>query len=204
MTQFQESATVRTLGTPRASTAPFLAITAGLVVVLMALALISFAVAGRPADANIGNTDTAAVDGYMAGLTAANTQHRIEAAQRLNDGWAASLIPQRLSPKDGWEAALLQPQGAAIEAKFANGYPLHGGLAGPSRVAINWAGGFAPGYPLQGGLAGASQVDEGDAIINRYLLPADQAAGAGSTLRFAPQPAEDATSGDNQRFITAD
>jgi hypothetical protein len=204
MTQFQESATVRTLGTPRASTAPFLAITAGLVVVLMALALISFVVAGRPADATIGgNTDTAAVDGYMAGLTAANNQHRIEVAQRLNDGWAASLIPQRLSPKDGWEAALLKPV-AAIEAKFANGYPLHGGLAGPSRVAINWAGGFAPGYPLQGGLAGASQVDEGDASINRYLLPADQAAAAGSTLRFAPQPAEAATNGDNQRFITAD
>ena len=171
----------------------------------MALALISFVVAGRPADATIGgNTDTAAVDGYMAGLTAANNQHRIGVAQRLNDGWAASLIPQggfrrRMAGRPRCSSPWPQSR-----PRFANGYPLHGGLAGPGRVAINWAGGFAPGYPLQGGLAGASQVDEGDASINRYLLPADQAAAAGSTLRFAPQPAEAATNGDNQRFITAD
>ena len=49
MTQFQQSASVRTLDTPqRAYTAPFLAIVAGLIAVLMAVALISFAVDARP------------------------------------------------------------------------------------------------------------------------------------------------------------
>ena len=48
MTQFQQSASVRTLDTSeRAYPAPFLAIVAGLVAVLIALAAISFAVALR-------------------------------------------------------------------------------------------------------------------------------------------------------------
>ena len=84
MTQFQQSASVRTLDTSeRAYPAPFLAIVAGLIAVLMAVALISFAVDARPSDAAInGNADTAAVDGYAAGLNAANTQHhgRVRAA----------------------------------------------------------------------------------------------------------------------------
>ena len=134
MTQFQESAATRKLVTSeRAFTAPFLAITAGLVVLLMALAVMSFVLAGRPADVPIqANTDTAAVDGYMAGLTAANNQHRLDAAQQLNDGWAAALVSQRTSTAtdgweaalvakrtstatDGWEAALVQPHRPAVD-----------------------------------------------------------------------------------------
>ena len=62
MTQVQESAATRKLVTPeRAFKAPFLAITAGLVVLLMALAVMSFAVAGRPSgpiDGNAGQGGT--------------------------------------------------------------------------------------------------------------------------------------------------
>ena len=78
MTQFQQSASVRTLDTSeRAYPAPFLAIVAGLVAVLIALAAISFAVDTRPSDAALnGNADTAAGNEYAAGLNAAIHQHR--------------------------------------------------------------------------------------------------------------------------------
>ena len=110
MTQFQESASVpKLVPSERAFTAPFLAITAGLVILLMAIAVTAFVLAGRPAEASIqGSTDSAAIDGYMTGLTAANNQHRLASAQQLNDGWAMALVPQRTSTAtDGWEAALL-------------------------------------------------------------------------------------------------
>ena len=59
---------------------------------------------------------------------------------------------------------------------YGEGYPLHGGLAGPSRVGpattVAGQGGpsstlglvdyYGPGYPLHGGLAGPSRVDSGD------------------------------------------
>jgi hypothetical protein len=44
---------------------------------------------------------------------------------------------------------------------YAMGYPLHGGLAGPSRVGqvstVDFAARYGPGYPFHGGLAGPSQ-----------------------------------------------
>ena len=46
------------------------------------------------------------------------------------------------------------------------GYPLHGGLAGPSRLEpiskVDLARHYGSGYPLNGGLAGPSRVDSGD------------------------------------------
>jgi hypothetical protein len=49
---------------------------------------------------------------------------------------------------------------------YGVGYPLHGGLAGPSRVGqvstADLAGHYGAGYPLSGGLAGPSRVDSGD------------------------------------------
>ena len=46
------------------------------------------------------------------------------------------------------------------------GYPLHGGLAGPSRVGevstVDLARHYGPGYPIHGGLAGPSRLDSGD------------------------------------------
>ena len=69
MTQFQQSASVRTLDTSeRAYPAPFLAIVAGLVAVLIAVAAISFAVDTRPSDAALdGNADTAAGNALRGG-----------------------------------------------------------------------------------------------------------------------------------------
>ena len=49
---------------------------------------------------------------------------------------------------------------------YGVGYPLHGGLAGPSRVGqastVDLAGHYGPGYSFHGGLAGPSRVDSGD------------------------------------------
>jgi hypothetical protein len=118
MTQFQESVSVRKLvPSERAFTAPFIAITAGLVVVLVALAVTSFVFAGRPAEAALqGGTDTAAIDGWMPAAIAAGSQHRLGAAQQLDDGWAAALVPQRTSTAtDGWEAALIRPNAPAVD-----------------------------------------------------------------------------------------
>jgi hypothetical protein len=47
----------------------------------------------------------------------------------------------------------------AVETQsYADGYPMHGGLAGPSRVGTTAISGYAIGYPLDGGLAGPSRV----------------------------------------------
>lgn len=111
MTQFQQSASVRTLDTSeRAYPAPFLAIVAGLVAVLIAVAAISFAVDAQPSDAAVGGyADTTAADRYVAGLTAGINQYRLEAAQQLNDGWAAALAMQRpITATDGWEKSLVR------------------------------------------------------------------------------------------------
>ena len=124
MTQFQQSASVRTLDTSeRAYPAPFLAIVAGFVAVLIAVAAISFAVDTRPSDA-AGYADTAAGNAYAAGLNAAITEHRVESGQRLADQWAAAGLNarthqhrvesgQRLA--DQWAAtSLLRPQEPAV------------------------------------------------------------------------------------------
>ena len=47
----------------------------------------------------------------------------------------------------------------AVEIQsYAAGYPLHGGLAGPSQLATRERESYAAGYPLHGGLAGPSQL----------------------------------------------
>jgi hypothetical protein len=109
MTQFQQSASVRTLDTTeRAYPAPFLAIVAGLIAVVMAVAVISFALDARPSDA-AGYGDTAAGNAYAAGLNAAITQHQAGSAQRLADEWAAAaLVSRSQSLNDGWEAAQIR------------------------------------------------------------------------------------------------
>lgn len=180
MTLFQETASAqKPLTSNGALSAPFRYIMAGLVV-LMAVAVASIALAGRTSDATIqGSADVEAIDGYMAGLIAAANMQRAAAAQELGDGWEAALVPHRTyTSVDGWEAGLTRP--VSKPQGFAPGYPEHGGLAGPSRVAID------------------------SVSIHRFLLPEDQAAEGGSSLRFAPQPAEPATDGYNQRFIHVD
>ena len=46
---------------------------------------------------------------------------------------------------------------------YGAGYPLRGGLAGPSRPlsAVDATGHYGAGYPLRGGLAGPSRVGTG-------------------------------------------
>lgn len=44
---------------------------------------------------------------------------------------------------------------------YGAGYPLHGGLAGPSRLSAVDQPGYGVGYPLHGGLAGPSRADGG-------------------------------------------
>jgi len=103
MTQFQESVTARKLATSqRAFPAPFLAITAGLVVLLMALAVMTFAVAGRPSVPIGGNADTAAAERYVAGLIASINQHRLESAQQLRDGWDTAPFRSNGPATDGY------------------------------------------------------------------------------------------------------
>jgi len=116
MTQAQESVSTRQLTSERAFTAPFIAIAAGLVVLLMALAVTSFALASRPSTAIEGHAATEAVDGWLPAATTAGSQHRLESAQQLRDGWARELVPQRTSTAtDGWEAGLIQPHAPAVD-----------------------------------------------------------------------------------------
>ena len=51
-----------------------------------------------------------------------------------------------------------------LAGHYGAGYPLHGGLAGPSRPlsTVDPAARYGPGYPLHGGLAGPSRIDSGD------------------------------------------
>ena len=42
---------------------------------------------------------------------------------------------------------------------YGSGYPLHGGLAGPTNAQLRPHPGYGFGYPLHGGLAGPSWVD---------------------------------------------
>ena len=60
------------------------------------------------------------------------------------------LTTQRLGATDAGGNAQTFAQGA--------GYPLHGGLAGPSRVGTIATSSYGLGYPLHGGLAGPSRV----------------------------------------------
>ena len=68
-----------------------------------------------------------------------------------------AFVTLRLAPLNNGATVETYVQGA--------GYPLHGGLAGPSRVSVfdqhpldNQAGSFTVGYPLHGGLAGPSRM----------------------------------------------
>ena len=65
---------------------------------------------------------------------------------------------------------------------YGVGYPLHGGLAGPSRVGqvstvagpsgslsnVDLAGHYGPGYPLHGGLAGPSRPPSAIDLAGHY------------------------------------
>ena len=50
----------------------------------------------------------------------------------------------------------------SIRRHLCFGYPLHGGLAGPSRVGTIAISSYGIGYPLHGGLAGPSRMSTFD------------------------------------------
>ena len=85
---------------------------------------------------------------------------------------------------------------------YGMGYPLHGGLAGPSRVGqvstVDPAARYGPGYPLHGGLAGPSRgqcrrstwpLATGPAIRSMAVSPARAASTAGTELPAGLRPA---------------
>ena len=55
---------------------------------------------------------------------------------------------------------LTSPDSGAVVETYVQGagYPLHGGLAGPSRVGTIASSSYGIGYPLHGGLAGPSRL----------------------------------------------
>jgi hypothetical protein len=61
------------------------------------------------------------------------------------------------------QAGSIRGDNAEIQA-YGAGYPLHGGLAGPSRFlpGFDMDGHYGAGYPLHGGLAGPSRLDGGE------------------------------------------
>jgi hypothetical protein len=65
-----------------------------------------------------------------------------------------------------WIQAGSTGDGTIESRAYGGGYPLHNGLAGPSRVGqtstVDASSHFGPGYPPHGGLAGPSRVDSVD------------------------------------------
>ena len=62
-----------------------------------------------------------------------------------------------------WSQAGLMRDVTIDSPAYGAGIPLHGGLAGPSRVGqVDLTRHYGPGYPLHGGLAGPSRVDSGE------------------------------------------
>ena len=60
-----------------------------------------------------------------------------------------------------WSQIGTRPDVAVQSQAYGVGYPLHGGLAGPSRVSVfEGLGGFSADYPLHGGLAGPSRIGQ--------------------------------------------
>ena len=75
----------------------------------------------------------------------------------------ADVIPAQYGEGYPLHGGLAGPSRISVFDQYAAsraGYPLHGGLAGPSRVASVEQSGFSAGYPLHGGLAGPSQLDD--------------------------------------------
>jgi hypothetical protein len=126
MTLYQESASARKLVTSeRAFAAPFLAITAGLVVVLLAVAVTSFVAIGRPADAATqAKPYTESIDGWMSAAMAAARQHRIEASQSLEDGWEAVLVRPHEAAVDGNIRRILLPSDEAAADGHTLRFPM--------------------------------------------------------------------------------
>ncbi len=55
------------------------------------------------------------VDGWMAGVTAANRAASLEAANRIQDGWSSSLFVEAPEAVDGWSSYLLKDEPEIVD-----------------------------------------------------------------------------------------
>jgi len=221
MTQLQDSASLRKLDSPaRAFAAPLLAM-AGIIVVLMAAAVMSYALAGRPSDATI-TAEAATIDGHTEAQIAANLQalaaQRTEAIDAATKPFVAEYL-QRVAVQ-GTEAidAATKPFVAEYLQRVgaqstANGATIDGHTEALKAANLWRAQQLNDGSDAARVLPRTNPAVHGwvpaeeagvDASIYRFLLPADQATVSGSSLRFAPQPAETTGNGGNQRFVNVD
>ena len=55
------------------------------------------------------------VDGWMTGVTAANRAARLEAANRIQDGWSSYLFVEVPEATDGWASYLLKEEPVIVD-----------------------------------------------------------------------------------------
>jgi hypothetical protein len=198
MTQFQDSASLRKLDSPAGALAAPLLAMAGIIVVLMAAAVMSYALAGRPSDATI-TAEAATIDGHTEAQIAANLQalaaQRTEAIDAATKPFVAEYL-QRVGAQSTANGATIDGHTEALKAaNLWRAQQLNDG-SDAARVLPRT-------NPAVHGWVPAEEAGV-DASIYRFLLPADQATVSGSSLRFAPQPAETTGNGGNQRFVNVD
>ena len=196
MTQFQDSASLRKLDSPaRAFAAPLLAM-AGIIVVLMAAAVMSYALAGRTSD-DTTTAEAATIDGHTEAQIAANLQGLAVQGTEAIDAATKPFVAEYLERATGQStAATIDGHTEALKAaNLWRAQRLNNG-SDAARVLPRTD-------PAVHGWVPAAEADV-DASIYRFLLPADQAAVSGSSLRFAPQAAESMGNGGNQRFVNVE
>ena len=94
----------------------------------------------------------------------AATTHRTQPAPRLGIRKVAILVVMAVAVIGvGVWGLAGSSRDVTLDGSARVGVPLHGGLAGPSRVGqVDLTRHYGPGYPHHGGLAGPSRVDSGD------------------------------------------
>lgn len=117
MTRYQELTSAPTIAPKQgaASLNTMAAAAIGTIIVLggvgAAFAFGSRAVAPQTAPAVQAET----IDGWMAGITAANRERTAAEASRTVDGWATRYLKPEPPVVDGWAAALLKPEREVVD-----------------------------------------------------------------------------------------
>jgi hypothetical protein len=92
------------------------------IVLIVAVALIGFTVTrqGAPSVQAAPRADEV-VDGWMAGIAAANLAATLNDARQVRDGWSSSLLRPEPEAIDGWSTYLLKPEPQVVDG-WASGY----------------------------------------------------------------------------------